>query len=138
MPLRPEDVNARIAGRLAGELGVQILELSAERVTSRLELRETLMNTIGSLHAAAIVAIADTTCGAGTLAGLSEGASGFVTLELKTSFVGKAQSGAIRCVAKRRHSGRTTELWEAAIEDEATGKPVAFFSCTQLLLCAAE
>jgi 1,4-dihydroxy-2-naphthoyl-CoA hydrolase len=131
--LLPDDVNARIQGRLAGLLGMRLLELSPRHATSRLELRPELMNTVGSLHAATIVAIADTTCGAGCLASLPEGASGFVTLELKSNFVGTLRSGAVRCVARVRHAGRRTQLWEATIEDEATGKVIAFFSCTELL-----
>lgn len=134
MAIGPDDVNARIQGRLAGELGVEILEVTPLLVTSRLVVRDTVMNTIGSLHAATLVAIADTSCGAGCLAGLPEGATGFTTLELKTSFVGQMRAGVVRCVARLRHSGKRTQLWEAIVEDEATGKPVAFFSCTELLL----
>jgi len=134
MGITAEQINERMRGRLAGELGIQLLELSSTVVTSRLELRDALMNTMGSLHAAATVAIADTTCGAGCLASLPAGATGFVTLELKTNFVGATKQGAVRCTARVRHAGERTQVWEATVEDEATGKPIAFFSCTQLLL----
>jgi uncharacterized protein (TIGR00369 family) len=129
-----DEVNARIRGRLAGELGVEILSVAAGEVSARLAVREGLMNAFGSLHAATLVAIADTSCGAGCLASLPPGATGFTTLELKTSFVGPVRGGAVRCVARLRHAGKTTQLWEAVVEDEATGKPVAFFACTELML----
>jgi 1,4-dihydroxy-2-naphthoyl-CoA hydrolase len=136
MGITAEQINERTRGKLAGELGVELLELSPTVVTSRLVLRDTLMNTMGSLHAAATVALADTTCGAGCLASLPAGATGFVTLELKANFVGGTRQGAVRCTARARHQGVRTQVWEATIEDEATGKAIALFSCTQLLLRA--
>ncbi len=132
MQVSAKEINAKIQGRLAGHLGVELLEVSATEAVSRLELKDELMNTIGSLHAAAIVAIADTTCGAGCIASLPETQT-FTTLELKASFVGGARGGAIRCVARARHAGKSTQLWEATVTDEATGKALAFFSCTELI-----
>jgi uncharacterized protein (TIGR00369 family) len=134
MGITAEQINERLRGRLAGEMGVELLEVSPTTVTSRLVLRDELMNTMGSLHAAASVAIADTTCGAGCLASLPAGTSGFVTLELKANFVGATKQGAVRCTARVRHAGERTQVWEATVEDEATGKAIALFSCTQLLL----
>jgi uncharacterized protein (TIGR00369 family) len=131
------EVNARIRGRFAGLVGVELTQVEPGEARSRLELREELMNTVGSLHAATMVAMADTTSGAGCLASLPEGASGFTTLELKVNFVGSVRRGSIRCTARLRHGGKTTQHWEAVIEDEATGKPVAFFSCTELLFYGA-
>jgi 1,4-dihydroxy-2-naphthoyl-CoA hydrolase len=132
MQVTAGEINAKIQGRLAGSLGVELLEVSSSEVVSRLVLRDELLNTMGSLHAAAIVAIADTSCGAGCIASLPDGQS-FTTLELKTNFVQSARQGAIRCVARLRHAGKTTQLWEATVSDEATGKPLAFFTCTELI-----
>jgi 1,4-dihydroxy-2-naphthoyl-CoA hydrolase len=130
------ELNQRIQGRLAGVLGVRIVEVAADRAVAELEVRSELMNTIGSLHAAAFVAIADTTCGAGTIRALPEAARGFTTLELKSNFVGTAREGTLRCEARLRHGGRTTQLWEASVF--GGGKPLAFFSCTQLILYQQE
>jgi acyl-coenzyme A thioesterase PaaI-like protein len=32
------------------------------------------------------------------------------------------------------HGGRTTQVWDARVTDEATGKALALFRCTQMLL----
>jgi uncharacterized protein (TIGR00369 family) len=61
-------------------------------------------------------------------------ARGFVTLELKTNFVGAVRSGSVRCLAKLLHAGRSTQLWEAVVENETDARAIAFFSCTELLL----
>jgi uncharacterized protein (TIGR00369 family) len=129
-----DEMNERTRGRLAGELGMEFISVAPNEVVARLEVRDAVRNTLGTLHAAAIVAIADTACGAGTLAGLPADSGGFITLELKTNFVGALSEGAVRCLARPRHVGKRTHVWEATIESESSGKPIAYFSCTQLLL----
>ena len=53
----------------------------------------------GYLHAATVVALADTSSGYGTVASLPEGARGFTTIELKSNFLGTIREGAIACEA---------------------------------------
>jgi uncharacterized protein (TIGR00369 family) len=62
---------------------------------------------------------------------LPEGAQGFVTSELKTNFIGTVREGIVACEARLVHAGRTTQLWDAEIRSEATGKVIALFRCTQ-------
>ena len=72
-------------------------------------------------------------CGFGCVASLPDGARGFTTIELKTNFVGTAREGELVCRGRMRHGGRTTQVWDASVED-ASGKTLALFRCTQLLL----
>ena len=121
-------------GHLAGHLGVEILTVSREAVESRMKVRREVMAPNGYLHAASVVALADTSCGYGCVAALPEGARGFTTLELKSNFLGTARDGAIRCLATPVHLGRTTQVWDAVISNEADGKVIALFRCTQMVL----
>jgi len=73
-------------------------------------------------------------CGFGCLASLPEGAIGFATGELKTNFIGSAREGGVSCAARVVHTGRSTQVWDAEIQSEATGKVLALFRCTQMLL----
>jgi uncharacterized protein (TIGR00369 family) len=57
----------------------------------------------------------------------------YTTIELKTNFLGTALSGTLTCESNRIHGGRTTQVWDAAVKDES-GKTLALFRCTQLLL----
>jgi uncharacterized protein (TIGR00369 family) len=129
-----EQLNARSQGTLPGLIGVEFTGIEPGRATSRLVLRSELLAPNGYLHAAAIIALADTTCGYGTLSNLPEGAHNFTTIELKTNFLNTAREGAIACVATRVHSGRTTQIWDAQVTDETSGKTIALFRCTQLIL----
>jgi len=121
-------------GHLPGHLGVEILTVGREAVESRMAVRREVMAPNGYLHAASVVALADTSCGYGCVAALPEGARGFTTIELKSNFLGTARDGAIRCRATPAHLGRTTQVWDAVISSEADGKVIALFRCTQMVL----
>ncbi len=114
--------NALGQGYLPGLLGLEIREIEPGRVASRLPVRRELFAPNDYLHAASVVALADTSCGYGTVASLPEGARGFTTIELKTNFLGTAREGAIACEATLVHGGRTTQVWDARVTDEATGR----------------
>jgi 1,4-dihydroxy-2-naphthoyl-CoA hydrolase len=129
-----EQLNARSQGYLPGLLGVEFLSIEPGHLTSRLPLRPELLAPNGYLHAAVIIALADTACGYGTFTDLPSGANNFTTIELKSNFLGTAREGAIACIATRLHSGRTTQVWDATVTDEASGKTIALFRCTQLIL----
>jgi uncharacterized protein (TIGR00369 family) len=129
-----EQLNARGQGFLPGLIGIEIISFEPGRLTSRLTLRPELIAPNGYLHAATIVALADTSCGYGTLADLPNGAQNFTTIELKSNFLGTAREGVIACVARRVHSGRMTQVWDAEVTEGASGKTIALFRCTQLLL----
>ena len=68
------------------------------------------------------------------MASLPPGAVSFTTIELKSNFLGTAREGAIRCVATAVHAGRTTQVWDAVVTDAASGKTIALFRCTQMIL----
>jgi 1,4-dihydroxy-2-naphthoyl-CoA hydrolase len=129
-----EGLNERGTGRLPGLIGLDVLEAGEGRLATRLELRDELLAPNGYLHAATIVALADTSCGYGTFVSLPEGAEGFTTIELKTNFLGTILAGVITCEARLAHGGRTTQVWDATVADDDSGKPLALFRCTQLIL----
>jgi 1,4-dihydroxy-2-naphthoyl-CoA hydrolase len=129
-----EGLNERGIGRLPGLIGLDVLEAGEGRLATRLELRDELLAPNGYLHAATIVALADTSCGYGTFVSLPEGAEGFTTIELKTNFLGTKLAGVITCEARLAHGGRTTQVWDATVADDDSGKPLALFRCTQLIL----
>jgi uncharacterized protein (TIGR00369 family) len=129
-----EQLNQRGQGHLPGLIGIEFLSMESGRLTSRLTLRPELLAPNGYLHAAVVIALADTTCGYGTFTDLPNGAQNFTTIELKSNFLGTARRGGIACVATRIHGGRTTQVWDAQVTDEASGNTIALFRCTQLIL----
>jgi 1,4-dihydroxy-2-naphthoyl-CoA hydrolase len=122
--------------RLPGLVGVQIDEIDAGRVRMHLRLRPELLAPNGYLHAATVVALADSACGYGCIASLPEGATGFTTIELKTNFLATAREGALRCSARMVHGGGRTQVWDATVSREMDERVIALFRCTQFLLPA--
>jgi 1,4-dihydroxy-2-naphthoyl-CoA hydrolase len=129
-----DELNKRGIGTLPGLIGLEVVGAEKGRLSSRLDLRDELMAPNGYLHAATVIALADTSCGYGTFVNLPDGAESFTTVELKSNFVGTKRDGAILCEAKLVHGGRTTQVWDATVADEADGKPIALFRCTQMIL----
>jgi uncharacterized protein (TIGR00369 family) len=121
-------------GYLPGLIGIEFLDVARGRVTSRLAIRTEHLAPNGYLHAATVVALADSSCGYGTVASFPDGVRGFTTVELKVNYLGTILEGAIACEATLVHGGRTTQVWDARVTDESTGRAIALFRCTQLLL----
>jgi len=119
---------------LPGLLGLRVVAIEENEVRMELPLREAVLAPNGYLHAASVIALADTACGYGCVAHLPEGATNFTTIELKSNFLGTAKSGTIACVAKPAHLGRNTHVWDAVVTHEDTGKTIALFRCTQMVL----
>lgn len=45
-----------------------------------------------------------------------------------------ALDGTIDCVASAAHLGKTTQVWDAVVTHRESGKTLALFRCTQMLL----
>ena len=129
-----EQLNAHGAGRLPGHLGFVITHVDASEVRAECAVRAELMAPNGFLHAGTVVALADTAAGYGCMANLPTGASGFTTIELKSNHLGTARDGTIDCVARAQHRGRTTQVWDAVVTHRESGKTIALFRCTQMVL----
>jgi uncharacterized protein (TIGR00369 family) len=138
MPLRPdfsmEALARRGDGRLPGLVGFRPMAIAEGRVDAELDIRPELLAPNGYLHAATVIALADTACGYGCIAHLPPGAENFTTIELKTNFLGTARDGKLSCVATASHLGSTTQVWDAVVTDPGKGRTIALFRCTQLVL----
>ena len=132
--LTPDNFNQRGIDHLPGHLGIVITHVGAREVRSELPVKKALMAPNGYLHAGSVVTLADTSAGYGCVANLPEGATGFTTVELKSNHLGTAREGTIDCVATAVHCGRTTQVWDAVVSHRETGKTIALFRCTQMVL----
>lgn len=128
------ELNERGQEYLPGYLGIQILSLAPNTVSSRMPVKKLHIAPNEFLHAASVVALADTTCGYATIAHLPDGAQSFTTIELKSNHLGTVRDGSIACIATAQHLGRNTQVWDAVVTDEASGRKIALFRCTQMIL----
>jgi 1,4-dihydroxy-2-naphthoyl-CoA hydrolase len=126
--------NERGKGKLPAHLGIVFTQSERNALCAELELKEFHMAPNGFLHAGSVVTLADTTCGYGCVANLPDGATGFTTIELKSNHLGTAREGTIVSRASPVHLGRTTQVWDAVVTHKETGRTIALFRCTQLVL----
>ncbi|MEP7085003.1 MAG: PaaI family thioesterase [Betaproteobacteria bacterium] len=129
-----DDFRGRGDGHLPGLLGIRAVALAEGMIEMELDVRAEVLAPNGYLHAATVVGLADTASGYGCIAHLPAGAVNFTTIELKSNFLGTAQSGTIACTARPAHLGRNTQVWDATVIHRETGKTIALFRCTQMIL----
>jgi 1,4-dihydroxy-2-naphthoyl-CoA hydrolase len=137
MAATPHDVasfNRFSAGRLPAHLGIVVTQIGSGEAQLEFEVQPFLLAPNGYLHAGSVVTLADTAAGYGCIASLPEGATGFTTVELKSNHLGTAREGRVQCVATAAHLGRTTQVWDAVVTSQASGRTIALFRCTQMLL----
>jgi len=131
---RVSQLNEFAKSKHPGMIGVEILSCAPELVTGRLPVTEAVVSGTGFLWAPVVIALADWLCACGIGGHLPEGAS-FTTLEIKTNFLGTVrEGGSVLGKAWPVHTGRSTHVWDVEVSDEATGKVIALFRCTQMVL----
>ena len=129
-----DTLNRRGTGRLPGWFGLKVVRIDERELAMRLAIQPQMLAPNGFLHAATVIALADTACGFATIAHLPDGAESFTTIELKCNFLGTATEGTLEAVAKGAHLGRTTQLWDAEVREVAAGRTLVLFRCTQMIL----
>ena len=130
----PEYLNKRAIGSLIDWMGVSIQTVEDGQLTANMVITANHMAPNGFLHAASVVALADSACGNATIAHLPDGAENFTTVELKSNHLGTARDGTLHCLATPQHLGRTTQVWDATVTHAASQKTIALFRCTQMIL----
>lgn len=138
MPLRPdvsvENLNRRTGDNLPGWFGLEVVDVSEGRLAMEVVIKPQFLAPNGYLHAAAVIALADTAAGYATIAHLPDGATSFTTIELKSNFLATAVNGTLRAEASVEHQGRTTQVWDVKVTHTDSGKTIALFRCSQMVL----
>lgn len=129
-----EDLNRANDGKLPGHIGLEVIEVGDGRVVGRFQVRPDLVAHTGYLLAGAVLSVADILSAYGVSTAWPEGASAFTTAEVKCNFTGTLREGEAVCTATLLHGGRTTQVWDALVTDAATGRLMAAFRCTQVIL----
>jgi 1,4-dihydroxy-2-naphthoyl-CoA hydrolase len=129
-----DQFNSHSLNYLPGHLALRVTHTGIGEAHGEISIKEIHYAPNGYLHAGTVVTLADSCSGAGCMANLPEGASGFTTIELKSNHLSTAKEGVIECVAKAVHTGRNTQVWDATVTHRETGKAIALFRCTQMIL----
>ena len=98
--------------------GLEIQEATDELVRGRVSVREFLLQPAGLVHGGVHAAIAEALASLGTNVGvIPEGKIG-VGQSNHSSFIRPISEGTIHALARRRHRGRTTWVWDVELTDD--------------------
>jgi 1,4-dihydroxy-2-naphthoyl-CoA hydrolase len=106
-----------LEGTLDGVLGFEFLEMGDEEARARFEVGPHHRQPMGIVHGGTYAALAESLCSIATYTAVSP-ASIAVGLSNATSFLRPVSEGAVNAVARRRHRGRTTWVWDVDFTDE--------------------
>jgi 1,4-dihydroxy-2-naphthoyl-CoA hydrolase len=102
-----------------GLYGLEILTLSDEEVSAQVQVRDELKQPAGLVHGGVFASIAEAMTSLATWRAVSANAQTAQGLSNQTSFLRPILDGTIHAIARRRHRGRTTWVWEVEISDDA-------------------
>lgn len=128
-----EQIQVRLQDLFPGLMGVEMTEVTQDRVCATLRVRPELCTGGRILHGGAIMAFADTLGAVGTVVNMPEGAR-TATIESKTNFIGGAPvDSTVHGEATPIHRGKTTQVWQTRVTG-ADGKLVGVVTQTQIVM----
>ncbi len=126
-----EHLNLRSKGTLMEAIGIRFTELGAGDLRATMPVDARTHQPYGLLHGGASVALAETL---GSSAGaLVAGGNAVVGLEINANHLRAVRSGTVTGTARPVHIGRSTQVWQIEIVDEA-GRPVCLSRITLAVL----
>jgi 1,4-dihydroxy-2-naphthoyl-CoA hydrolase len=102
-----------------GELmGLEYLESSPDEVRARVAVRDDLRQPVGLVHGGVFAAMAESMCSAATWLGVKDDGMAAMGQSNSATFIRPITGGHVNAVARRRHRGRTTWVWDVEITDD--------------------
>jgi 1,4-dihydroxy-2-naphthoyl-CoA hydrolase len=101
-----------------GLYGLEIHSFSDEEVVAQVPVRDELLQPGGLVHGGVFASIAESTASMATWHAVERDGQVAQGLSNQTSFLRPILGGTIHAVARRRHRGRTTWVWDVEISDD--------------------
>lgn len=100
-------------------LGIEFLDIGDDYLTARMPVDHRTHQPMGLLHGGASVALAETLGSTGAFLCVDAAQYNVVGLEINANHVRAVREGFVTGIARPLHRGKTTQLWEIRISDEA-------------------
>ncbi len=114
---------------MAVALGIEMEELSFERVVATMPVDDRTRQPFGLLHGGASIALAETVASFGAAVLIDRERFAAVGLEINGNHLRPKTEGMVRATGVPVHVGRTTQVWSVEIADEE-GRLVCISRCT--------
>ncbi len=114
---------------MAGVLGIEVIEIGADRVVARMPVDDRTRQPFGILHGGASVALAETVASFGAVARIDREKFFVVGQEINANHLRPKSDGVVTATATPVHVGRTSQVWSVEIADEQ-GRLICVSRCT--------
>jgi 1,4-dihydroxy-2-naphthoyl-CoA hydrolase len=98
--------------------GLEVLSATDEEVRAQVKVRDEILQPAGLVHGGVFASIAESITSIATFFAVHEDGKAAVGLSNQTNFLRPITKGTVHAVARRRHRGRTTWVWEVDITDD--------------------
>lgn len=99
--------------------GLELLSVSDERVEARVAVRPHHLQPAGVVHGGVVAAMAEGMASLATHRAVAADGMGAAGITNQVSFLRPLPGPTITAVARRRHRGRTTWVWDVEVADDA-------------------
>jgi 1,4-dihydroxy-2-naphthoyl-CoA hydrolase len=106
------------ADGLSELIGVEYLELGAERARGRIAVSDGVRQPHGIVHGGAFAALAESICSRATYEAVSDDGMVAMGQANQATFVRPVTAGHVHADARSRHRGRTTWIWDCELTDD--------------------
>lgn len=114
----PEEINQRCRNTLSDHLGIEFIAVDEDSMSARMKVSPKTNQPLGLVHGGATAALAETVASAA--ANHCAGKGKFcVGIELNINHIRAIKNGSVTAVAKPLHIGKSTQVWEIKIENDA-------------------
>ena len=124
-----EKLRANATKNLATTLGIELKELTPQRVVATMPVDDRTRQPFGILHGGASVALAETVASLGGTMNVDLETNVVVGLEINANHIKAKRDGVVTGTATPIHIGRSTQVWEVRIVDEQD-RTVCISRCT--------
>jgi uncharacterized protein (TIGR00369 family) len=122
-------LRANATKNLATTLGIDLVEITAERVVATMPVDDRTRQPFGILHGGASVALAETVASLGGTMNVDLERFSVVGIEINANHIRAKREGVVTGTAMPVHLGRSTQVWEIRIVDEEQ-RPICISRCT--------
>jgi len=122
-------LRANATKNLATTLGIDLVEITAERVVATMPVDDRTRQPFGILHGGASVALAETVASLGGTMNVDIERFSVVGIEINANHIRAKREGVVTGTAMPVHLGRSTQVWEIRIVDEEQ-RPICISRCT--------
>ncbi len=130
----PVTINSAMKNTLGETLGMRIIECQKGRVVITMPVDHRHHQPAGLLHGGASVALAETAASIGGMLIVMDDGKMVVGQEINANHIRSVREGIVRAEADIIHQGRTSQVWEIKIFDEANNKLICISRCTLAVL----